>query len=347
MIKLKGKRYYLHRFLSVFSKIFNNKTNIIIYAPYLHHSIHIAPMLSLFNKLNEYNLFIVGAFNKKNTKVYDSLDELPIYLHYDLYISTEFLFPPWWLQVKSVFFGHGIGPKLGYQGGNALNNFDYCFSPCKPIFELQSKKNVVVKKIGLPLLDYIPSVSCEEVYRQFGLLGDLPYLVYAPSWNNNFNLISDIKLIIHKLSCLNNYHVIISPHPNLLVKDLCNGIEFFRDCELPLNTSKNNLSTFELCINAKYVISDISSILYEALALNKQVYFDGNDEVYYAAGAQETLNEMKLAIPTIYWRSNIKLQLDSYPQMVHKGSFIDEYLFNRGHASEIFLKTVKEIINYD
>ncbi|GAA6174003.1 hypothetical protein NBRC116592_36730 [Colwellia sp. KU-HH00111] len=336
-----GKKLCLHHALSFISRLFHNKKNIILNAPFKHHSVHLEPIIPHLIESKEYNVILIGTFNEyKGIKSYDSLTDLPIHKHYDIYISTEFVFPPWWLITKKVFFGHGIGPKLGYQGESALDFFDYSFAPCQPIFDLHSQRDVNVKKIGLPLLDIVPNVDSKEVYQEYNLSTDKPYVLYAPSWNADQSLISDIKSIIKKLETFKNHHVIISPHPNLLKQNMCDGNDYFGSISLPLNKSSNKFSTFELCVGAEVVISDISSILFEAMAINKRVYFDGNERVYQASGAIEILNAMKKVIPTLNWGADMELEFTS---LSINNAFINEYLFNIGNSSKAFLQAIRTI----
>lgn len=333
-MKIEKKRL-INKVLAVVWKLFKRKTSIVIYAPAKHHSIHVLPILELTNR-KQYVLYLVGSFQEASrNKVYSNIEELPLSANYDFLVSTEQTQFPSWLNCKTVFLGHGVGPKLNYQKNIEL--FDFSFSPCTPFFNLHTKTGVETKKIGLPILDkYINQSKGHKVNKV-----DKQLLVYAPSWSSDISLISDVENISMILSKLDGIELIICPHPNLLVPKLCSGKVFFSKSSNYVNLTER--TTLEICSDAQYIVSDISSILYEAIALQKKVYFDGNNEIYEENGAINELNVLSKTIPTLNFNEPIEAQLHSqYPETT---DFISDYYFNLGTASNAFWREIKALEN--
>ncbi len=340
------KSIYLNKLFRKLAPFFDKRKNIIIFSTDEYHSIHLYPVIKELSKIKEFRIFLVGSFKVLPYCIhYPTLDHLSFFLKYDLYISTE-QHIPWKIEVKKVFFGHGVGPKLDYQTSLYLNKFDYLLTSCQVTHEVQSVLEPDLVKVGLPLLDKFEGISKKELMESFGFKNvNNPIVVYAPSWNTTIERISDIPFIIKMLSSLKSFNVIISPHPNLLKPDMCQGLDFFRDSQLEINQKFN---TLDLCASADLVISDISSILFEAMALNRIVLFDGNELVYLSSGAEKVLTELKKSIPTVDWANNLELQFEGYLKKYkyspEREAFIRSYLFNIGSATEVFKNSIQEMV---
>jgi hypothetical protein len=316
-----------------------SRPKLLFIAPYNHHTVHLEPVIEKINKANSYDITLIGPFTTRDgISIYSSMDELNFYDTFEMVISTDFGFIPWWLNAKKVFFGHGIGPKLNYQANASLKSFDYSFCPCKPIYESQKDSGVLTFKVGLPLLD--DKVNKNDVLKTNN---NIRRVVYAPSWCNNTDVLSEMNKILDKLEKLSEqYSVIISPHPNLLDPNLCKGKHFFDNTTLNINYPACGRTTIDLCADADIVISDISSVMFESLAIGKSVYFDGNYKIYDYCGATEVYKEMIENIPTILWDQDLERQLSvKYP---NNKDYIEDYGFNIGNAVDVFIATVHELL---
>jgi len=291
---------------------------------------------------------------KKNVTFYSSINEIPLYQKADIYISTEFIEKPYWFECPSVYFGHGIGPKFDYAVNKNLLNFDYIFSSYKPLYDLQvsflSDKKVL--PIGLPILDAVEDKKT-IITSHFSLDPEKPILVYAPSWCADISKISNIHKILRFLSVQKNFNVIVSPHPLLFNPERCSGKDVFsrylHDKSVKINTLDNHFTTLDLVNVSSIVISDISSILFEAMALNKKVIFDGNKRLYDYSQATHIYDELiKVCVVPEWENLNDKTitLIESYDELGGKRKkFINHYLFNNGRASEVFVREVNNIIN--
>lgn len=336
----------------LFYTLFDNKKekiNIVFYSPYKFQSCHILPVIQLFCESDSYHVYLVGDFKRDFTSAtyFPSSKYLSLMKKYSLFITTEIIFP-WKIKTKTIYFGHGVGPKLDYNSSSVFKNFDYCLCPCKPFYNMQSKINRNCIKIGLPLIDEPSSYSREMLINEFNLNDKLPSIIYAPSWHANTDVISDIEKIVNKLRKLKKFNVIISPHPHLMNPLYCGGVDFsglFK--EFNLNFYRD-ISTFELVKGvADIVISDISSILFESMAIRKKVVFDGNKDIYVQSSATDIYVEMKRHVPTIDWELNIESQLfEIYldNELVCKQrEYISNYIYNIGCAKNKLHEKLVEI----
>ena len=349
---MKNKKKLANSVLSFFFGFFDRKKNIVFVVPASFHAEHLYPVIDALMLDKSVRLHLVGPFNKSygsgGVKHYDSYDGLSLFYRYSLFILTG-LNLPWQFEGKTVFFGHGIGPKLKYQISNEIKQFDYVFAPCSSIFEVQKNLGPEVFKVGLPLLDKFtsPRHVSSELSALLAMEVGKPTLCYAPSWSNNELIISDIELALKYLTQLNDFNVIVSPHPNLLDRSKYSKSSIFETTPIQVNGPNSGVNTLDLCAVSAIVISDISSILYEALALKKSVFFDGNQKIYSDSDAIRVLDELTDSMPTIKWNeftdSSLTLAYRNYDH-IKSQEFINAYLFNSGSASKVALSLIMDII---
>ena len=252
-----------------------------------------------------------------------------------------------------MFFGHGIGPKLNYQSIDKLAKFDYLFTACLPIHNTQSElfNPKKIYKVGLPILDNL-QVDSHEIQSFFTLDNSKPTIIYAPSWCAYPECIADIDKALSVLNTINDANVIISPHPLLLKKDRCNGKDFFANHtqykNLFFNFADSPFSTLDLCHVADIVISDISSILFESMALGKITLFENNKGMFEKFEAEKVYEQLVISCFVVKWETATadilvkNLYHDKFEQSRH--AFIDGYIFNRGKATEKFIDYINELI---
>jgi hypothetical protein len=333
----------------IFDK-FDSKINIVFYAPAAFHALHFSSVIKLLEKNPKYSLHLVGEFEKIfEANYYPSSKYLPLYKKYALFITTEMVLP-WNIDTQSVYFGHGIGPKLDYNSSKELSDFDYCFCSCKPIFDVQTKLNDNCLKIGLPILELKSKLSREEILERFSIKDDKPIILYAPSWHGNFDLVSDVKQISLNLLNLKDFNVIVSPHPNLFKAELCQGVDVFGDIKgLHINQG-GDISSLDIVKGvADIVVSDISSLLFEAMVLEKRAIFDGNEAIYVESKAEHVLKTLKASVFTCDWSVNLKDDftglLESQEKMNQQNWYIQNYAFNIGASTQACLMAIKDITN--
>lgn len=316
------------------------KPKILLIAPVEHHSIHLEPLIDKILQSKAIAVTVIGPFlNRIGVDTISDIESIKIYNTYDLIVTTDFELIPWWLNGKTLFFGHGVGPKLNYQTNHQINTFDYIFCPCKPIYDSQKNSDGLVYRIGLPILDSL--VRMLELSERSS--DQKIKIVYAPSWSKNISVVSNFNLILPKLEQLSTeYEVVVSPHPNLFNPIKCSGLSFFDKTNLEVNFQNSGKSTISLCMEADIVISDISSVLFEALALGKTVFFDGNLRIYEYSNALSYCKEMIKHVPTIDWEADLSTQLmKKHPDPTE---YINDYIYNIGNATNIFNDTILDLL---
>jgi hypothetical protein len=355
----KGKKKIINKLLNRLYKLFISKKPIVLFeacAPF-----HLEHFKNVILKLSAQDKVLVAVVSpdgkslgkSKNVSVYASIGDFPLYKKAVIFISTELRVMPFWFDCPSVFFGHGMGPKLNYQAGNGLKRFDYVLSPCLPTYEVQinalSEEKVI--PLGMPILDDL-STPKERIYHHFNLDKNKPLLIYAPSWCNNSSKISDINLITSFLQRKSQFNIVISPHPALFSPERCDGKVFFPSPEriqnLNINTPSSEFTTLELVKASELVVSDISSILFEAMALNKIVLFDGNKTLYEYCEAGKIYDEVINVCPVPVWNNiddqTIEQTLKNDKHAKERAKFINQYLFNNGNASNVFIEQISKIL---
>ena len=278
-----GKKGVIHTVLTKVLGAFTSQKNIVFDAPHKFHFLHLEPVINELIKSygKEYKITIICPDQTikahKNINRLTHIDQLKIWQKVDIFITTEFYRElPFWLTTATVFFGHGIGPKLNYQTQELLAPFDFIFTPALPFYTLQKElfpeENIF--KVGLPILDNV-TADKTKIRENFHVVPDLPTLVYAPSWCSYTELIADLPQAFKLLNELKNFNVIVSPHPLLFEPSRCGGLDFFHNDKqyenLCFNLPETGISTLEIVAYADVVISDISSISFEAMALKKIV----------------------------------------------------------------------------
>ena len=338
-----------NRYISYIFDKFDSKINIIFYAPAAFHALHFSSVIKALQKDRKYSIHLVGEFEKIfEATYYPSSTYLPLYKKYSLFITTELVIP-WNIDTQSVYFGHGIGPKLDYCSSEEMMGFDYCFCSCNPTFNVQMKLNDNCLKIGLPILELKSKLSKEEILEKFSINDDKPLILYTPSWHGNFDLVSDVKEISLNLLKLKAFNLIVSPHPNLLKAELCQGIDVFGDTKgLHINKG-GDISSLDIVKEAAdIVVSDISSLLFEAMALDKLAIFDGNEAIYVESKAEHVLKALKASVFTCDWAVNMEEQfiglLSSEKAKNQQKSYIQNYVFNIDTSTQACVDSIGKII---
>jgi hypothetical protein len=359
----KSKKRFLNYFISNIYSLFNKRKAVLFDAPYHFHLEHLVSVIIELSQRSDIDVFVSGSKNfnllPKSVKFITNGDKFPIHRKLSLFITTEFSRPtPYWIEFPTVYFGHGIGPKLNYAANKKLNKFDYIFSPCLPIYNEQRKlvKESSLVKVGLPILED-PEIDNCTIEQYFGLNSiNKRTILYAPSWANQIEIVSDIESIIkylERLAIVIKINIVISPHPMLFQPEKCSGLQFFKSVYKSDNVSINKpdspISTLDLVKYADITISDISSILFEAMGMNKLVIFDGNRKLYESSGSIDLYDQILNICHVPEWESDnyssILEALENDVLLEKRQLFISEYIFNLGAAKNVFINNVLKIIH--
>lgn len=200
----------------------------------------------------------------------------------DLAILTEFRALPWWFGVnQSVYFLHGIGPKVSYFASDRLKAFDAVFAPGPYVAEKQRQvmgESAEILPVGLPALDRIVARwgqvgrRCAEDKRA------RPLLLYAPSWSKDPARVSTSPEVLRALADQGKCDVIIRPHPLLMDSKRVRMPAWRHALEEVVGSCSHvrlhhgpDTSIYSVLAKADILMSDISSVLYEYLVLDRPV----------------------------------------------------------------------------
>lgn len=349
-----SKKIIFHHITSFLYALAKQKKIIVFDAPMPFHLVHFTPVINELSKSKDVLIVVIcpqeissAIFTSTDIKIYK---DLPLYIHPRLFISTDFVRLPWWLNCPSAFFGHGIGPKLNYVFNEGIHEYDFIYSPCRPVYDIQLKQVSEDKliPIGLPIIESSNDKSL-EIAKHFELDKEMITVLYAPSWCNNSDMISPIDEIIEFLAKQKNINLIVSPHPLLLNKDRCDSKVFFQNITTLNNVNFNTkYQTFDLLTVCDAVVGDISSIMFEAMALNKVIILDGNHQLYHYCQASTIYEALTKICPTITLSEHdedyLHHTISNDEHQVQRLAFIDHYLFNKNNATNIMSKHILSII---
>lgn len=227
---------------------------------------------------------------------------------YDVIITTDFeRLPGWSSATKSICMFHGAGPKMSYICNPYINNFNAIFSVGPTTYQTQINyvdKSVTVEKIGLAILDTLRSESPPRLPSSIHFSNNNPVMLYAPSWSDNPDNISLDNGILDALSQIRNYNIIIRPHPLLLSAEKCGGINW-KDKLLSIQSDTIKLSyssdhsVYELLPLIDVLLGDISSVVYEFLALDRPIILYMKDGILESYDAGEFLEPLLAATTRI------------------------------------------------
>ncbi len=204
----------------------------------------------------------------------------------DVLLVTEFASVPWWFcSGLRIGLFHGAGPKKGYLEILGQGGIDVVFSPGPTFLRLQ--RNIVkdspaqktrVIPIGLPALDDLYLTT----QRRKKPANDKPLILYAPSWHVDPSLIAMDEIFLQQLSTLEDYHIMIRPHPNLLVPEKCAGTDWrqiLKRYEHDGFEVSIEGSTYDQLHRADAMIGDYSSVLFEYLIFDRPGFIYASEDL--------------------------------------------------------------------
>ncbi len=327
-----------------FARFFTKK-NVVFYCNSSFHIAHIKGVISRFSLKSKSRVFLVCpvAFDTSHfhnvTCIISTLNDIPKHIIVDLLVSSEIIFLPYYFCGKAIYFGHGIGPKINYQLKSNVEKFDHVFSPCKYFYDEFYKVlplNKVVS-VGLPILDEKVGEPNKKI------------ILYAPSWCNDDHYISDIKGIVKKLGKLDEYRIIVSLHPNLIRDSLVNFDDMRLEgaaCEYLHETEFKD--SFETLKEASIIVGDISSTIFEALAFNIPIVFDGNTSIYEYCRSTSVLSRVQdcfYEMNDISNNSKVDILIGEDNKKQQRQCFASEYLLNQGRATDIFVQELETVLS--
>lgn len=189
------------------------------------------------------------------------------------------------LKVIQMWHAIGLLKKAGYsiigkeEGNNYKvaktlcmhKNYDYALASSKNCIKAMSEvfscNPDIIKVIPLPRVDLLLDTSIktqkiEEISNKYPKIKDKINILYAPTFRKDETLMQTyLDKLINSIN-YDKYNLIVSLHPLSKLKINNSNVLVIKD-----------YSTFDLLFISDHVISDYSSIIYEAGILEKPLYF--------------------------------------------------------------------------
>ena len=335
--------------------------SVVFSAPTDFHFQHLLPIIRDVLKRSELTIIVVEVADWKKHPALGAVNFISAddfhnsrWRFYDLIVATEFSSVPWWFTSGlRVSLFHGAGPKMGYLERLAGDCFDVVFSPGPFALHLKEKiiedtagKNTKLLPIGLPAMDKLYDKAQHARKPTVGKA----VVLYAPSWHIDPSLVAMDEPFIKELASLEDYHVIIRPHPNLLMPERCGGTDWK---EIMIQYAHESFevsvegSTYDQLHRSDAIIGDYSSVLYEYLVFDRPGFLYVSEALLrknvYAATVDPLLTAFD-SIPVPKMLSDILRSgmADTETKKVARKELMDDIFYNIGSATK---KATDEIIH--
>ncbi len=187
------------------------------------------------------------------------------------------------LEIIQIWHASGAIKKFGYQSldkkegrgteiakiMNMHKNYSHVMAPSNATAHIYKEAfNIDKSKIfinGLPRLDYLINKDLgikklKDFYKQYPQCKDKKTILYVPTFRKNIDSKENIKKVIDAVDS-SRYQLIIKLHP----LDKSDGTDRY--------VVNKRYNTFDLLKIADYIITDYSAVAFEAIVLNKPIYF--------------------------------------------------------------------------
>lgn len=278
---------------------------------------------------------------------------------YDIYFTTDFGTIPWWfIDVTTVFFLHGVGPKVSYFATDKLKDFDVILAPGPYVESKQRpflKEGAVLYRAGLPVTDCYFSEKKFSLPQSLKFDNSKPVLLYAPSWSKDYRQFSIDFDILDALAAQEICNVIIRPHPNLLVPEKCNGIDWRKIIDNIMLSNKRialhagrGTSIYDILGCTDILLGDISSIVYEFLVFDRPIILYLKSGVGGFYQSEDFIQETKEACYNIENPNELEPVLldclrDKEALSAQRKTMLAKSLHNPGKAIPEIVKILHEI----
>lgn len=341
------------------------KKKILFDCPYDFHYSHLQPLIEVLRRYPEFDLTVVKTEDFSQAQLdgvrYVDADTLQreTFTVYDIHFTTDFgVFRWWFCGVTRIFFLHGVGPKVSYFASEKLRVFDVVLVPGPYVESKQRvflKKDAVLYPAGLPVTDRYFFENEHSLPDYIKFEEKKPILLYAPSWSSDPCQVSIDLDILHALSSQIICNVIIRPHPNLLVPEMCAGIRWkeiieeiaFKNRRIFLHAGRGT-SVYEILGCADILLGDISSVVYEYLALDRPIilylkkgveeFYQSEEFVLETRRASRNINDPAMLSDTIS-----KCLQDKNSLSAERRKMLAQSLYNPGRAIPQIIKVLAKL----
>lgn len=231
-----------------------------------------------------------------------------------------------------------------------LSNSDFCTN----IFRKAMKYKNEVLECGSPRLDKI-NAGCKKIYQKLGIPENSSLLLFAPTWrtaSTEGRIRKDLELeknfdeLINTLSKKfgNDWYILVRPHPSVKISD---NVGIQNSHIIDASASKFE-DVYEILAETKILISDYSSLIFEAGFFEKPVFILAEDLELYKKQQGIYFEFEKLPYPLAHSFSELLSNIINF----NKEEYLKELrnfhseikLIETGEASKIVADIIKEIV---
>jgi len=278
------------------------------------------------------------------------------YTVFDLTISLDYWITTWiphrGVQIRAP---HGGGMKANYNTPERLARYDVVWV----VGERQKdncRKSIAnpgaLERIGFIVTDQLVNnvLDATRVRRRLGLDNELPVVLYAPSWSDNPEMILMSEEILETLHRQEQFNVIVKPHPLLLRPSQAGGKDFGRML-LQFSNERFRVATEadtpiqEYMVAADILISDISSVVFEFLFLDRPILLHTNTRVIGFYEGEDYLKDILPAVSLFETAEELPAKLrmavgNPLGLSPERKRFVAREYYNVGRATDAAVESV-------
>ncbi|MBU2453792.1 MAG: CDP-glycerol glycerophosphotransferase family protein, partial [Proteobacteria bacterium] len=211
-----------------------------------------------------------------------------------------------------------------------------------------------IVEIGFIINDQLQN-NIEPATNMIKFEKKLPIVLYAPSWSTNPDMIMMNESILKALSNQDYFNVVFKPHPLLFHPDRCGGKNwnnFFAGLEkkhfVMIKESNYPIQTFMKI--ADVIVSDISSVIFEYLYLDRPIVLHKDEKVLEYYKGNDSFGDISKA--SFHFNSEIDM-VDIINQALEQPDFHSELrkeilnsnYYNIGNATQAAIKMIYECLH--
>ncbi len=301
-------------------------------------------------------------------------------LHYDLFLTThQSAVPPLWKCGERVCSFHGLPAKGGTFVESQWRFLDGAFliGPLQQrMFEEFQRESLTGsrlwgREIGLIKSDRLlqGTIQRDDVLHQLGLSSKTPTVLYAPSWEEGTSLrVSGLPIC--ETLCESPWNVIVKLHPMSYFPvhetQATGGVDWSAELgrfeSMPRFRHPQRCDVTPLVCAADVVVTDVSSVAFEAILIDRPVifidcpeFFEGTVQRMYRLSPQQARSDLRfncgrkggVVIRSINeLHDAIQEAIDSPGRLAKSREEIrDQLVFNRGFASQAAAKAIVELLD--
>jgi CDP-glycerol glycerophosphotransferase (TagB/SpsB family) len=194
------------------------------------------------------------------------------------------------------------------------------------------------------------AVDATRVRRRLELDNKLPIVLYAPSWSDNPEMVLMSEDILSALHRQEQFNIIVKPHPLLLRPSRTHGKDYGKILS-QLSSERFRVATEadvpiqEYMIVSDILISDISSVVFEFLFLDRPILLHTNNRVISFYEGEDYLNDILPAVSLFETAEQLPAKLrmefgNPNALSLERKRFVAREYYNVGRATDAAVRSV-------